>query len=859
MKATHFLRAVFSFPSVMDSRSFTSYVRKRSKMLQEIVAHDLRSKNKTGMEELHVAQNLCQPLLCLQQRDVDEIIREKYNLKDDRLMTCLVPYQYAVNIILARLPAHIKAKCVKELLTTDTMSTHQYRHYKHNWIQWKEEDVYVSTGRRLIKKIKLNKQYSRIPVFAVMGHTNHGKSHLIESLRRAGQKHSFHPSQNLRLLTTMDPEGNSVTLIDTPGDQIFVESRFFSLIACDHVLLVISVVEGIQSQTCETIKAALNIDRPIMVVFTKMDLLTDEWMARDTLLRLIEDLNNEGLMVTLVSDDGIKNGGEQNEVKGIVQSFPSSLGSSQLSHLEKKNDQLFLPMKELLHGEFQGSIQKPVLSLSRKCVGVCVSSVSSVGFSTLWRVMGTCSQTSPSRCLHANISHKDYPCAVQAVVMDASKHLFNEDEFRANIQRQRLQASVDVRDARKKRRRELSCGGGTIQNVRKMFEYGRRKASSAGNRTSTGCLVLSVIVKEGTITPGMHFVADQSEGRVDAMFDYCGNRMEAAVPGMSATLVDLHSWCGCPGTGSHVLSVCDQSTRFRVQRYRQMLQWFVEAFPHKLYLLRPRSMASSFKHVGNYGQLNTSCGLEAQLLYGRSALALDPSGSTTQSLPSGGEDRLLEGGGGGHKSDDGSTTPAPTLLAIAEYMQEKHSKESKPTYPIRLTAAGRTSEGSMVGHHRSEWIGETAQNALEHLWRGLQHQEDCKSEEEYRRRQLDSVHVGVLLKVDGFLSARMINRELQRWGTSRVTLEALGVRFGALAVEDILFFGQAVKIVICFQTPLSDCTDLDDYVETQDLWVLQTDRIEEVVLFVKWCAVSIHKQVEKKEREGSKGFPSLST
>ncbi|PWU94124.1 putative translation initiation factor IF-2 [Trypanosoma cruzi] len=104
------------------------------------------------------------------------------------------------------------------------------------------------------------------------------------------------------------------------------------------------------------------------------------------------------------------------------------------------------------------------------------------------------------------------------------------------------------------------------------------------------------------------------------------------------------------------------------------------------------------------------------------------------------------------------------------------------------------------------------------------------------------IQIGVLFKVDSWHSARMLHREINRLGTRKVAFHVVGMRFGELTADDIMFFGRAMKIAVCYRTPLGLSTDLDQYLEINDTWVLQTDDITEVILFLKWCAVALHKE-----------------
>lgn len=56
---------------------------------------------------------------------------------------------------------------------------------------------------------------------------------------------------------------------------------------CDYVLLVISVVDGVGGQVYEIVKTALNLDKPIVVILTKMDLLTGSLKAAERVREVV--------------------------------------------------------------------------------------------------------------------------------------------------------------------------------------------------------------------------------------------------------------------------------------------------------------------------------------------------------------------------------------------------------------------------------------------------------------------------------------------------------------------------------------------------------------------------------------------
>eukprot|EP00796_Vickermania_ingenoplastis_P011306 gene11306-7838_t len=1030
---------LFSLPSLIDSRSFTHLVHQKGAALQEaMVAEALQAHpqllSRAFAEEMKAAaRRSCEMLLSLRQTDVERIIWEKYGLQDERLMTCLVPYQYAVNIILARLPPRWKEVCLRELREMEEEIKRIQRNKTappsqrgapcekngqqvdpstrplggpdtphQRYFQWRDDDIYVSTGKSYIQHARWGQHHSRtsrggtrrgavprIPVVAILGHEGHGKTtllarlqqHAIPSTTPGGHLGLVEPhlemTQTIRSFTIPEPGAENsasppmprsvvpsataapnaagfrscFTFLDTPGHGMFVEPRYFSHLLSDYVILVISLVEGLQSQTFEAIKVGLNVDKPIIVVFTKTDALTDSFTAKGTLERVLHALHKEGLDVTMVKSTGedIAKGSattrrpqarekklkrklkkrkrttniEAGEVqqkerqeeqralddkdklneRGMRQPlYRGGDGSEPMTNASERKlvreeqetrdksveDRLhFAPMKQLSPSTFKGSIYTPRLNLRRRCYGVCVSAVNGVGISQLWELLRRCRAVQPATCLHASIPPSAHNAVVQAAVLDASKHLFNEEEFRLNPQRQKLQQIVDLREAHRKAREEQQThrSGGLAGQMFRLLDAAHRKATSSGNRTSTNCLVLHVLVQEGVVEPGMHFVADQAEGKVEALLDYWGRPVPCAVPGMAVTLVDLHSQSGCPGPLSHVLSVTDMATRFRVQRYRQMLQWYVEAFPHKLHLLRPRGMDTTFRHLGNYGQVGVRRdSLEAQLLYGR------PQSEDKEEMLAGGQADTDASPPLPPTDSEKQQLPKPARSAeaeeeemtVGEYLMRRRQEEEEAGPSKQLSASpvggatGLSVSGPASALSTDCWptpryplaVGEEvgrrtpstqllptgAQVTLEHTWRSLQPETPCSTQAEYSAFLQQCLQVGVLLKVDSWYSARMLCRELRRWGTSKVALDVVGTRFGALTVEDILFFGQAAKIIVCYRTPRSDAVDLDNYIETQDTWVLQTDNIQDVGLFAKWCAVSLHKKQEEEEEQQKKVY-----
>lgn len=66
-------------------------------------------------------------------------------------------------------------------------------------------------------------------------------------------------------------------------------------LVCDYVLLVISIVDGVEGQVYEIVKSALNLDKPIVVVLNKMDLLAGSLKAAERVCQVVLALHEIGL------------------------------------------------------------------------------------------------------------------------------------------------------------------------------------------------------------------------------------------------------------------------------------------------------------------------------------------------------------------------------------------------------------------------------------------------------------------------------------------------------------------------------------------------------------------------------------
>ena len=188
---------------------------------------------------------------------------------------------------------------INQSLAADT-AEFLVKEFGHNPIR--EEKV-----EEIIKKIKASRSENlknRPPIITVMGHVDHGKTSVLDTLRSENVVSSEFGGITQHIgAYQIENQSNKLTFIDTPGHAAFTEMRARGSKLTDIVVLVVAADDGVKPQTIESIKHAKAASVPIVVAINKCDLPeADPQKVKNQLLEhelISEDLSGDTLMVEI--------------------------------------------------------------------------------------------------------------------------------------------------------------------------------------------------------------------------------------------------------------------------------------------------------------------------------------------------------------------------------------------------------------------------------------------------------------------------------------------------------------------------------------------------------------------------------